>query len=234
MDQTLYNYNITDQMIMKQKIKTNYEYFVLVLKIFIIIMTVVSMVLKGMKLGINNTCGSRTNHKKIVNLNLAVFYAINSSILLVFEYFAGTYFKISKNVRFFIRFLMIIFTLSIHILQIIIKNYCGYNSKTELERLHNWIKLLDAMSFWMILGLILLSCALILYMKYPMRMKLVHEAEQILHWKKINQLQLRVSTTTQEAIDSLTFWMILFLTIEIILLMIGKYTNNNNYAIFLL
>ena len=44
MDSTLYN--ITDQMIMKQKIKTNYEYFVLVVKIFIIIMTVVSMVLK--------------------------------------------------------------------------------------------------------------------------------------------------------------------------------------------
>ena len=70
MDPTLYN--ITDQMIMKQKIKTNYEYFVLVVKIFIIIMTVVSMVLKGMKLGINNTCGSRTNHKKIVNLNLNI------------------------------------------------------------------------------------------------------------------------------------------------------------------
>ena len=58
------NFNlITNQMIMKQKIKTNYEYFVLFVKILIIIMTVVSMVLKGMKLGINNTCGNKTNHE---------------------------------------------------------------------------------------------------------------------------------------------------------------------------
>ena len=71
-------------------------------------------------------------------------------------------------------------------------------------------------------------------MKYPLKGKIIEEMENILKRRRIDPVEVIQTTSTDQAIDSLSWWMVLFLSIEIILVVVAKYTNNTNYALLLL
>lgn len=210
--------------------------FAVMVKLLVIFSGIINLFLKGIKLAINNTCGSDSNidSEKITTINMAVVYLVTSLAFILLEIVGKHFFKIPINIITAIRVLLVFVTFYIHILQIVLKNYCGKNSNDELIKIQSFIEKIETFSFWMIISLILLTCYFILYMKYPLKGKIIEEMENIWNRRRIDPVEVKQTTSTDQAIDSLSWWMVLFLSIEIILVVVAKYTNNTNYALLLL
>lgn len=156
--------------------------------------------------------------------------------MLCFEY-AVRNLKISKIFNKFsliFKIFLVLTAVVLHVLQYTVKNYCKNDSSEEFTILKSWISKLEMISFYIVCALILITSFFILYMKYDKKWVMMQEIHDRFIHHRYSKLERRISTSTEDSIDSLVWWMILFLSIEIILLIVAKYTKNINYALFLL
>ena len=130
----------------------------------------------------------------------------------------------------------------IPILGVIIYQYHKNPSdeKTE-EQLQVTINILKEISFWIVTILFLVICLVILYMKSKHWKVVVTESKHTLlnffgkDTKPVLQnTDIRMDENEQEYTDSLAWWMAVVFMIQIILLVLSKYTDNVDWAIVLL
>ena len=114
------------------------------------------------------------------------------------------------------------------------------DEKTE-EELQKTINILKEISFWIVTILFLVICLVILYMKSKHWKVVVTESKHTLlnffgKDKKpvVPNTDIRMDQNEQDYTDSLAWWMAVVFMIQIILLVVSKYTDNVDWAIVLL
>ena len=114
------------------------------------------------------------------------------------------------------------------------------DEKTE-EELQKTINILKEISFWIVTILFLVICLVILYMKSTHWKVVVTESTHTFRnfFSKdtktvVPNTDIRMDKNEQDYTDSLAWWMAVVFMIQIILLVVSKYTDNVDWAIVLL
>lgn len=222
------------------------EYIIFILKILFILITLFSFTVKGVKASLKNVCdddgtdSDDSNQNKYLDPNLAI--AVVAIISLVGHYYMSKFkrFAAHQRVILFIQISLILFSLVIHILRNH-TNFCDADGQEDIERLDKLIETLEVITFWGFVTVILLISGFILYHNFQYAKLVLEQAseimETILQRTKSRQHQQQMETmkiTKEDMVSSLSWWMALFLSFEIILLIITKYTNNVDYALLLI
>jgi len=144
-------------------------------------------------------------------------------------------FAAHQRVILFIQISLILFSLVIHILRNH-TNFCDTDGQEDIDRLGKLIETLEVITFWGFATVILLISGFILYHNFQYAKLVLEQASEIIETilQRTKTRQQKMDITKEDMLSSLSWWMALFLSFEIILLIIAKYTNNLDYALLLI
>ena len=142
-----------------------------------------------------------------------------------------------------------VFVLLMAFVVVILKSINKYlekhtSDKKVEEELQKTMTILNELSFWIVTVLFLIICFVILYMKSKDWKVVVTESthtfrnffsnDQSTGSRQEITVDIRMNDKEQQYTDSLAWWTSLLFVIQIILLVVSKYTDNTNYAMALL
>ena len=217
------------------------EYIIFILKILFILISLFTFTVKGVKASLKNVCdddgtdSEDSDQNKYLDPNLVI--AVVSIISLVGHYYMAKFkrFAAHQRVILFIQISLILFSLVIHILRNH-TNFCDTDGQEDIDRLGKLIETLEVITFWGFATVILLISGFILYHNFQYAKLVLEQASEIIETilQRTKTRQQKMDITKEDMLSSLSWWMALFLSFEIILLIIAKYTNNLDYALLLI